>query len=271
MESVERRSDGGSTRKRWLGSAVPIAVLLTAILAAAALAHPQVVRVGNLILRHDGGIIPNSLPRHEQAPVSAFVSAALSTTDGSHLPAAKRVVVDLDRSIHFNAAGLPVCKPAQLEARTTAAAKSACRDAIVGGGKAEVEVAFPEQAPFSASGPLVLFNGGVHGKTTLLYIHAYVAVPAPTALVATVKLSPMHHGQLGTHTVTTVPMIAGGAGSATKFRLTIGRRFTQPGGRKASYLTASCPTGHYSFEGEVLFADGTSLGLHNILPCIPKG
>ena len=49
---------------------------------------------------------------------------------------------------------------------------------------------FPEQTPIDAKGPIILFNGGVHGGTTLLFIHTYVDVPAPTAVIATVKITP---------------------------------------------------------------------------------
>ncbi len=103
-------------------------------------------------------------------------------------------------------------------------AKKACPDAIVGSEEGEVEVAFAEQKPFTARGPIVLFNGGVHGSTTLLLGHAYVAVPAPTAIVAKVKITRIHRGHCGIHTVSQIPVIAGGAGSVIKFKLTVGRK-----------------------------------------------
>ncbi len=239
-------------------------------IAATTQAEPESARIGNLVLTDNGGIIPRALPRHEQAPISAIIDAHIATVDGAHPPAIRSVAVDFDKTIVVDARGLPACKRGQLEARPTPAAKSACPDAIVGEGDGDVEVAFPEQAPFSATGPIVLFNGGVHGSTTRLYVHTYVSVPAPTAVVATVELTRIHRGHFGIHAVAEIPRIAGGAGSVTRFKLRIGRRFTFRG-RKQSYLTASCPTGRYFTEGTARFEDGTQLGLTHVLPCTPKG
>lgn len=244
-------------------------IVLALVVAATAFASPEVFRVGNLFLRDNGGISPSKLPRHEQAPTAAKINGQIGTTDGSHPPAVESVIADFDKTIQVNAKGLPACPQSQLEARTTAAAKKACPDAIVGHGEAEVEVAFPEQTPFSAKGPVVLFNGGVQGGTTLLFIHAYVAVPAPTAVVATVKLTHVHRGHFGLHADAQIPEIAGGSGSVTKYRITIDRSFTYKG-RKTSYLTASCPTGVYFAEGKVTFSDGPTLQVSHALPCTPK-
>jgi hypothetical protein len=250
--------------------AMTIAAGIALIAAAAAFAKPHVIRAGNLFLKDDGGISPSKLPKHSQAPISAFIDAEIGTTDGSHPPAVKTLDIDFDKSIQVNARGLPACRKIQLEARTTEAAKKACPDAIVGSGDAEVDVAFAESTPFSAKGPLVLFNGGVRGGTTLLFAHAYVSVPVPTAVVATVKISRIHRGHYGIHTVTQIPEIAGGAGSFIRARLSIDRRFTYRGKRE-SYITASCPTGRYYTEGKILFADGSVLHGVHILPCTPVG
>lgn len=243
---------------------------LVLIAAAAALAQPKEFQVGNLFLRDDGGISPARLPKQRPAPIAAHLKDKIGTLDGTHPPALASVVADFDKTIHVNAKGLPACRKGQLEARTTAAAKRACPDAIIGSGEGEVEVAFEEQTPFTAKGPVVLFNGGVHNGTTLLLIHTYVAVPAPTAVVATVELSHINRGHFGLHAVARIPSIAGGAGSVTGFQITIGREFTYKG-RKESYLTASCPTGVYFAEGKVQFTDGTRLKVAHALPCTPKG
>ncbi|MBA3864909.1 MAG: hypothetical protein H0X42_00950 [Solirubrobacterales bacterium] len=249
---------------------VAVAAGLALIVVASALGKPEVVRTGNLIFTDNGGISPTKLPRHEQAPISAHLKGQIKAVDGTHPPAIEGVIADFDKTIQVDATGLPDCSEKQLVARSTADAKRACPEAIIGSGEAEVEVAFPEQAPFGATGPITVFNGGVHGDTTVLYIHTYVSVPAPTAVVASVELTHIHRGHFGLHAVAEIPPIAGGAGSVTKFRITIGRTFTYRG-RKESYLTASCPTGHYFAEGKVQFSDGTALKVTHDLPCTPAG
>lgn len=250
--------------------ATVIGTALVLIVAASALGKREVAYVGNLFLADNGGVLPSKLPRHEQAPVSAYISGEIGTVDGTHPPAVKTIKLDIDKTIQVDAKGLPVCRYGQLTNRPTAAAKGACPHAIVGSGNGAVEVAFPDQKPFTGMGQIVAFNGGVHNGTTLLLFHAYVSIPAPTAVVIKTKISRIHSGHYGLRTLTQIPPLAAGDGSATKFKFTLGRRFTYRGVKK-SYLTASCPTGHYYARGRVLFSDGTFWGIPTFCPAPPRG
>lgn len=246
-----------------------VGIVFTLVVVAGAFGKSLRVVAGNLVFVDSGRISPSKLPKHEQAPTAAILNGTIGTNDGTHPPALMSVVADFDRTIQVNAIGLPVCRQSQLTAQSTVTAKRACGDAIVGSGEGEVEVAFPEQAPFSAKGPILLFNGGVQGGTTLLLIHAYVAVPAPTAVIATVELTRVDRGRLGLHAVAQIPRIAGGAGSVTRYKVTIDRKYTYKG-KQESYLTASCPTGNYYAEGTIRFSDDTSLKVTHALPCTPR-
>ncbi len=247
-----------------------IAAALALIFAAAASGQREVVQVGNLIFTDDGGISPTKLPRHGSAPVTAYIVGSIGTSDHSHPPALQAVEAELDKTIGIDVVGIPTCRPDEIESRDTAAAKRACGDAIVGSGTGGVEVSFPEQAPFSATGPVVLFNGGVQGAETTIFLHAYVNVPAPTAVVVRATITDIHRGPFGHKIVATIPKIAGGAGSVTKFTLKIRREFTYKG-RKKSFLTASCPTGSWRAKGKVLFVDQTRLSVSHVFPCTPQG
>lgn len=253
---------------------LPIAlVALTAlILTAVALGSPnrKIWCAGNICVADDGGISPTKLPRHQQAPITARLNGEISTRDGTHPPAFKSMDLKIEKNIAIDPVGLPTCRAGQLKATSSTAAKRACGDAIVGSGSAEVEVAFPEQAPFRSTGPLILFNGGLRGKTTTLLLHAYVNVPAPTAIVTAAKVTRIHEGPFGLRIQATVPRIAGGSGSVTEFELKVGRRFTYKG-RKKSFLTASCPDGIWMAKGEAKFVDDTTLHISHPFPCTPEG
>jgi hypothetical protein len=248
----------------------PIALaMLALVLAAGASGERKVECAGNICVSDDGGISPTKLPRHGKAPVTARLLAGVESRDGSHPPALQSVRIDVDKTLAVDAVGLPTCRKAQLEASSSASARRACPKAIVGSGEAEVEVAFPEQAPFRSTGPLILFNAGVHGGTTTVLLHAYVDVPTPTAIVTKATITRIHQGPYGLRIEARVPRIAGGSGSVTRFELKVGRRYTYKGRRK-SFVSAGCPTGTWRVKGHAEFADGTAIGLSHLFTCRPS-
>ncbi|HEX6602874.1 MAG TPA: hypothetical protein VF030_09560 [Solirubrobacterales bacterium] len=253
-----------------VGGATAVLALVFATVAAADLGgNKKVWCAGNICITDDGGIAPSKLPRRGKAPITARLYGEVETRDGTHPPALQSLDLDIDKTIAIDAVGLPTCKYGQLKARTSAAAKNACGDAIVGSGKTEVEVAFPEQTPFRATGPLVLFNGGAKGGTTTLFLHAYVNVPAPTAVIVEATVTRVNRGRYGLHISAEIPKIAGGAGSATMFELRVGRKYTHKGKQK-SFLTAGCPTGSWVTSGNARFVDGTKLSITHPFSCTPK-
>lgn len=244
--------------------AICATALLIGVVAAAATAalagptKPITVRAGNVIMTLNGNASPTRLPKRKLAPVSFWASGKISTADGTHPPALREVILDVGKAGTIEAAAFPSCRLGQLVATTTTQAERKCSDAIVGRGKTGVEVAFPEQAPFSAKGPLVLFNGGERGGKALLLIHAYVSVPAPTAIVTSVITTREDKGPYRLHSITRIPAIAGGAGSVREFALEINRM---------GYLTANCSNGHFSAHIDAAFADGTTVSGAFQRPC----
>jgi hypothetical protein len=228
--------------------------------------RPVSVSVGDLELTVGGDVSPTTLPKTELAPIGLHAEGKLASLDGSPLPPLERIVLDSSRGGVVNAVGLPACSYDKLRATSTEAAVKACPEAIVGRGKAEVEVAFPEQAPFDAVGPIVFFNGGVRGGTTTIYAHAYVSVPAPTAVIVTVKATKENDGPYGLHTVATVPLIAGGAGAVKSFEVSIHRLFTYRG-EKESFLEARCEEGRFLAKVEFALRDGDKLAGSVIRRC----
>jgi hypothetical protein len=209
---------------------------------------PVTVEAGNLRVTFNGGFTPTKLPKKKFAPISLTASGKIETKDGTHPPALKEVVLESDKNGAINVKGIAVCKAGKLQSRDTAAAEKACPKSIIGKGTTEVEVQFPEQKPIPVQSKLLVFNGGVSGGTTTLYIHAFITVPTPAAIVTTVKIKKHKNGRYGLKSVATIPKIAGGSGSVKKFKLTINRK---------GVLTAKCPDGKLQVHGDALFADGT--------------
>jgi hypothetical protein len=240
-----------------LGSIVALVVGGIAIAA-----KPTVVQVGNLKLTFNGGFSPTKLSKSKLTPINLTVQGKIQTTDGKHPPALKEFVLEADRNSAIQAKGLPTCKQGKIEATTTTTAKKACKSAIVGEGTTGVEVEFPEQAPIPIKSKLLLFNGGVKGGTTTIFIHAYLSSPVAAAIVTTVKVKKHKNGRYGIKSVASIPKIAGGSGSVTDFDLTIDKK---------KYLFAKCPDGHLDAQGEAVFADGTRAKGTVTRPCTPKG
>jgi hypothetical protein len=220
--------------------------------------EPVTVESGNLKFTFDGGFKPNKLPKKKFAPIKLEASGKIVTKDGSHPPALKSVVLETDKNGAVNVKGIPVCKSGQLQSRDTKGAEKACKTAIIGKGTTNVQIQFPEQKPIPVSSKLLVFNGGKSGGTTTLFIHAYITVPTPAAIVTTVKIKKISNGRYGLKSVATIPKIAGGSGSVTSFGLTVGKK---------SVLTARCPDGKLQAKAAASFADGTTAKATIIRTC----
>lgn len=247
--------------------ALLIALCLSALLLTSASA--QTVRQGNLVVTIEGGFSPKKLPKKTPAPIALSVSGSLKTADGTHPPALKTLHLEFDRHGHLNTKGLATCKASQLQSTLTSTAERVCKEALIGTGRAEAEIAFPEQAPFSAGGKLLIFNGAPKGGKQTLLIHVYAFVPAPTTFVTTAVISKAK-GKYGTTADIAVPTIVAGQGSLIAFNATIQKTFTYKG-KKQGVLLASCPTGHLYAHGDFAFADGEKLSGNVVKSCTPKG
>ena len=256
-----------------LGAIVAVSCASAATLLAAN--YGTTIHAGNLVIHFEGAISPSALPKNKMTPISFHANASVTTADGSHVPPAQTIHLQVDKHVRIDATGLPTCSPGEIEATTPAQAMKACGPALIGKGSAAAQVEFPEQAPFSAKGPLLAFNGPASGggyggqqyHEQLYYI--YVSVPAPTAVVVVAKLS-KDTGKYGYRIFVTVPRIAGGSGSVTNVEFEINRQWTYKG-RQHSYLNAECPHGYFFNQVEVAYGDGTNLSGSIINRCQSKG
>lgn len=239
------------------------------------------VRGGNLVLTFGGNVIPQKLPKRRYAPIGLRVFGNIQTTDGTHPSAFRETRVMIDRNGRIDTRGVPVCRGAQLEARDTKTAKRVCGRALVGTGKATVEIAFAEQDPILVPSPLLIFNGGTKRGTTTMYIHSFITVPVPAAIVTTLTIRKINKGRFGYFVIAKIPQIVGGNGSALNFNFTIDRKLFKFRRGRHPYLSARCTDGR--FFSQVLQANffnekntpgvapKTTLKGNLVVPCRSRG
>jgi hypothetical protein len=267
MSAVSKRLSKGRGRGRAaIFGAGAVALLLGLLISSAS---GQTVQAGNLIITIDGGVSPKKLPKKTPAPITLDVSGSVKTNDGTHLAALKTLALEFDKNGLINTKGLATCTVGKLQSTLTAQAKKSCGDALVGTGKVSAEIALPEQAPFDASGPLLIFNGVPKGGKPVLIFHVYAHVPAPTTFVTSGVISKAS-GKYGTSTLIQIPTIVGGQGSLTSFSAKINKTYDYKG-KKESLLLATCPSGTLYAHGDFTFADGTKASGDIVRPCTPAG
>jgi len=263
-------------RKLMLGLAIA-AVLSLGVTAMASALTKTTLRAGNLVVTFGGGTSPAKLPRKSYAPVTTTIFGKVKTTDGTHPSAFREAIVDIDKDVKVNPKGYPVCKPGQLTARNTQKALQVCGKSKVGQGIAHAEIAFPEQKPIEVTSPITVFNGGGNGRRAKLLIHTFITIPVPAAIVTQVTITKKG---TGVHTISKIPVIAGGSGSVLDFRFKLGKVFRYKR-KKVGFFEARCPDGVFKVKAsKVLFkneakeegvAAATNLRGGLAVPCRPKG
>jgi hypothetical protein len=261
-----------SNRPKLLIGVAAFALLAALSFAAIACAgnKPVTVRVGNLEFTANGGFTPTALPKKTLAPIAFSAEGKIKTLDGTHVPALKEVLLEADKNTAVFVKGYPVCRAAQLQSQDSAHAEAACKPALIGKGTTNIEIEFPESKPIPVHSKLLVFNGGESGGVTTFYIHAYITVPTPAAVVTTVKIKKIHNGRYGMLAVATIPKIAGGSGSVTSFSLSINKKYSYKG-KTVSVLSAKCPDGKLQAHATAIFADGTHASAEVIRTCTGKG
>ncbi len=229
-----------------LGSAAATA-LATAALVAAAGGSTASGDAGHLPQLFDFWIAPHRLPARKPAPVTMSLSWKGGTDDGSHSPALRKLTIEGDRQIVFDATGLPVCEGGpHFDVRPSDLPKR-CRKAAVGHGQIVVEVEFPEEPPLSVEGELTLYNLGRKPGGLDLLARTFLPAPITGEIVFTIKVREIDKGRYGWRAIALLPKIAGGHGSITDYSPRIGKRL----------LSATCADGRLTLRALSEFADGT--------------
>jgi hypothetical protein len=239
-------------RKIFLG--VVLGMLVVAAIATASSIKSH-LRVGDLILDSEGGFEPTALPKNQNAPILTHGGGKLSTASGELPPILDKFVLEFDKHGALDTTGIPVCTQGKLVATDVAAARRACKDAIIGKGFGSAVVKFPEQGPIKVGSPITLFNGPKKGGDFTIIAHAHLDYPGPATFIVPIVIEKIHKGVYGYRVVVRIPKIAGGYGHPIAGSAKVGRKWTFEG-RKHSYINARCATGHFLVHGEFTFKNG---------------
>ncbi len=236
-------------------------VATVSLLAVASATQGELVQVKNLRIFFDASFRPHSLPRDRPVPVTVTVEGGISTADGTHPPALRRLEIALNRQGRLTTRGLPTCSPSSLQLTATEAALALCGPALVGRGRFAADLDLtPGSLP--AHGRALAFNSRRGGKPALL-LHFYATVPVRATFVLPLTIDRRRKGDFGTVLSTEIPKLAGGLGSITDIELTVGRSYDD-GGTRRSFLSASCPA-PAGFPGAIFpFARGSFHFAHGI-------
>lgn len=98
--------------------ALLIVGLLAGAVAVAAAEGPAYLVPPQVRFAFNAHLTPRRLSRHLPGAARIRVGARVSVEDGSQPPALQELVLELDRSITIDAAGMPICRLLPQEART---------------------------------------------------------------------------------------------------------------------------------------------------------
>lgn len=249
------------TRLRKLALPLLVAALLAG---AVAVADAAMVRVGNIVLRADGGFAPRQLPKRSFAPIHFQGYADISSVRGGPPPALERAVLDFDRDGRLFTNGLPVCPPSRIEGLSPLAARAKCKGAIVGEGRLGAAVAL-NGGTARVTSLLTLFNGPREAGNATVVLHAQAPPPVSETYVVVVPVE-RRGGAYAYRATIDVPPIAGGAGVLTHIDAKIGREYSYRG-TKRSYTSARCSDGILETHGFFQFAGGIPVSGEVFRPC----
>jgi hypothetical protein len=240
-----------------------VAVLLATLAAGAGAIRMQ---AGDIVVSGDGHVIPSKLPKYENAPIRLKIHGKLGTVSGALPPIIDTIRLEVDGEGEIETEGLPVCRSSQLQSANVSTARKTCPESIIGTGKGEAIVAFPEQRNIDVSSPLTLFNGPNSANKWTIYVHAYIQVPVPAAIVIPVDIKRIRKGPYGYEVNAVIPKIAGGAGVPISSELELSHTWKHQG-KSLSYLNARCEDGRLQARGQFSFKDGTVLNGSFLKPC----
>lgn len=202
-------------------------------------------------------ISPHLLSRTKPSAIKLGLLSRFSSpnpSQGYPLPLRQERLL-LDRHLELSTRGLPACAP-RLEVNPSAPIPERCKPALVGEGKAEVKLVYPENYPLPLDLKVHLYNGGTKRGVTKLWLYFPVEIPVPSSILAPIEIKGVNRGALGTEALISMPKIADGHGLFTQLWLNINREY-EFNGHHRSVATFRCADGKFLYSAEASFRDGT--------------
>lgn len=250
--------------------------VFAAFAALTSLAAAELTSKGNLFVTFNGGILPNSLPREERAPITVWIAGKVRTLKGERPPALRSITIALNRNGVLETKGLPVCRYREIVVASRETALDLCRDAVVGSGTYRARTTFPEQERQPTFGRILAFNSRLGGKPAILG-HVYAEDPAPSVNIIVLYIRRRSKGSYRTVLTGTSPIGLTRWGYLKRISLRLHRNYRYRG-RPHSYLSAACPAPRHlrsaSFKfarTSLSFVDGRKLSATLTRTCDVRG
>ncbi|HMI82432.1 MAG TPA: hypothetical protein VK480_11640 [Solirubrobacterales bacterium] len=220
-----------------MAAAAALALIGAAVAAAASrVTSPD----GTFEVALDGWVKPARLAAAGATPISLHLGSEVISADGAEPPDMRELTLEADRDVSLDVSGLPVCR--MLGMPVSPPPWGSCREGIVGQGRMTILYSAPEGEPTPVTSKLVVYNGGVKGRTTNFWVRTYLPVPKPNVSLARMKVKRVNKGRYGLEVKVSIPTLAARFGTLLSFDLTLGRKI----------LSASCPDAHLSVRGSTL-------------------
>jgi hypothetical protein len=246
--------------------AVGVVVSLVVAIAGIASAEGVVyVPVAHLEPHLNVSFTPKAVSKTRPTPGELSFSWEVTADDGSPPPALREFVLKTDRDMTFDLKGFPACRPA-FGVEPAWPIPIRCRPALIGHGRIDLSIAFPEAEAIYQSSELLIYRGADKKGVPTILAYAYVTVPTPAVILIQGTIRKVADPRVGLEVAFTVPKIAGGSGSVTSFIATIHKEYLYKG-KHHSAVRLKCPDGKFLAETQLNFADGTQLSGESIRTC----
>jgi hypothetical protein len=215
-------------------------VLVIALMAALAAAGGGMAESGKAApeeveAHFDSSFVPKTLPRGRSAPIALSLWGRIQAKERSHPSALSGIGID-GENLGFSVGSRPPCHPSGRQQRLDVAGmRRACRSSILGTGRIEVEVEFPDLNPLTVKSELLILNGDTE---TTPFIFGYLGAPVTGQLIIPMKVKEDRKPRQEVKAHAAIPKIANGYGSTTYFKLDF----------KRGVFQASCPHGTLSMS-----------------------